>query len=498
MRVMLFFFASIIVIAVFSTKISSRFGVPVLLAFIGIGLLVGGDGLNLYRFDNAEATKSIADILLIFILFVGGFETKRASLKAVAGPALTLSTVGVLVTTLLLGLLIHAVAKYPLAYSFMVAAIISSTDAAAVMMATKARPIRERVSATLEIESAANDPIAIILTLAFVKIVAGQSSTAWALALDLVWELAGGVLVAFILSRVGRFLFDRLESENRGYYYVLIIGVILMTYGLADLVKANGIIAVFFMGYWLGNSEFVFKRGVSNFLEGISAFANLALFLMLGLLALPHNFAGIWQEGLLIAALMIFIVRPFAVLACTWPFKYSGRERLFIMWGGIKGAVPIVLASYPAAYGLDPGGSIFNIIFFAVLLSCLVQGSTMGPLAKLLRLTVPRKPHSPFSVELHSLRKSETDMFELRIAAGSRADGGIIRGLGLPKEVLISSIVRHERMLSPRGSTIIAAEDLLFILAPKGEIEEVSRLLNEPRRDISERKAYEMEIEGRR
>lgn len=495
---MLFFFASILVAAIFSTKITSRFGVPVLLAFLGIGLLVGGDGLHIYTFENAASAKTIADILLIFILFVGGFDTKRSSLKLVAGPALALSTVGVLLTTFLLGILIHAIARYPLAYSFMVAAIISSTDAAAVMMVTKLRPVREKVSATLEIESAANDPIAIILTLAFVKIVAGRSTTPLQLLLELVWELAGGVLVAFVCAKASRFFFDRLESENRGYYYVLIIGVILMAYGLAELVKANGIIAVFFMGYWLGNSEFVCKRGVSNFLEGISAFSNLALFLMLGLLALPHNFAGVWKEGLLISALMIFIVRPVAVMACTMAFKYTMRERLLVMWGGIKGAVPIVLASYPAAYGLDPNGSIFNIIFFAVLLSCLVQGSTMGPLAGLLKLTVPPKPHSPYSVELHSLRKSDSDMFELRVDPGSVSEGKSIRDLGLPNDILISSIVRGEKIVPAKGSTFLLANDLIYVLAPKLSIDELSRALNEPRTQLSEREEREIEIESRR
>jgi potassium/hydrogen antiporter len=495
---MILLFATLIVVAIFSTKITSRFGVPVLVAFLGIGLLVGGDGLGLFRFEDAAATKHIADILLIFILFMGGFGTRRASLRAVAGPAMALATLGILVTAGLLGLLIHWIAGYPLVYSFMVAAIISSTDAAAVMMVTRAKPIRERVSSTLEIESAANDPIAIILTLTFARIAAGESADPWLFGLEIVWQFAGGILVAYACSRATRLLFDRLESENRGYYYVLIVGAILMTYGLADLAKANGIIAVFFMGYWLGNSEFVCKRGVSNFLEGISAFANIALFLMLGLLVLPSNFAGVWKEGLLIAVLMIFLVRPFAVLACTLPFKYSLRERAFVIWGGLKGAVPIVLASYPAAFGLDPKGSIFNIIFFAVLLSCLVQGSTMGPIARLLRLTAPVKPRSPYSVELHSLRKSDTDMFEIRIEAGSVADGRCIRDLGLPIDVLISSIVRRERIVLPKGSTGVAADDLLFVLAPKAEIEEVSRILNEPRKALSEAEALEMEIESRR
>jgi potassium/hydrogen antiporter len=495
---MILFFASIVVVAIFSTKISSRFGVPVLIAFLGIGLLAGGDSLGLYSFEDAATTKSIADILLIFILFVCGFQTKRASLRSVAGPAITLATVGIALTAGFLGLLAHLVAGYPLAYALMIAAIVSSTDAAAVMMATRLRPIRPRVAATLEVESAANDPVAIILTLAFVQIAAGRGTSAWLLGAEIVWELAGGVLVAFAASRAARYLFDRLESENRGYYYVLAVGAILMAYGFADLVKANGIVAVFFMGYWLGNSEFICKRGVSNFLEGISAFANITLFLMLGLLARPSQFASVWRPGLLIAVLLILVVRPAAVLACTLPFKYSMKERLFVAWGGIKGAVPIVLASYPAAYGLDPKGEIFNIIFFAVLLSCLLQGFTIGPLASLLGLTVPPRPGSPYSVELHSLRKSESDMFELRVEAGTEAEGRCIRDLGLPAEVLISSIVRKETIVPPRGGTRLEADDLLFVLAPKAGIEELSKALGRPRRVPSEREVVEEEIESRR
>jgi potassium/hydrogen antiporter len=495
---MIFFFASIIIVAIFSTKISSRFGVPVLIAFLGIGLVVGGDGLDAFRLGDPASTKRIADILLIFILFMGGFGTRRKALKAVAGPALGLSTLGIVITTGLLGLMVCWVAGYPLAYSFMIAAIISSTDAAAVMMVTRENPIRERVSSTLEIESAANDPFAIILTLAFVQVVAGKSTDPWLFGLEILWELAGGVLVAYAGSRATRFFFDKLESENRGYYYVLIIGAILLTYGLADLVKANGIVAVFFLGYWLGNSEFVCKRGVSNFLEGISTFANIALFLMLGLLALPHNFAGVWKEGLLIAVLLIFIVRPVVVLLCTMPFKYTMKERAFVAWGGLKGAVPIVLASYPAAYGLDPRGSIFNIIFFAVLLSCLVQGTTMVPLAKILGLTVPAKPRSPYTVELHSLRKSDTEMFELRILPDTQADGRSIRNLGLPSEVLISSVVRDEKIIMPKGSTVVVADDLLFVLAPSAKIEDVSRILNQPRRMPDEAEIREIELESRR
>jgi potassium/hydrogen antiporter len=480
-RAVILLFAALIVVAVLSTKITSRFGVPVLVAFLGIGLLVGSDVLNLFYFDDALLTRRIADVLLIFIIFEGGFQTRRPALRAVAGPALTLATVGVALTAGLLGLLIHLVTRFDLLFSMMIASIISSTDAAAVLMITRSHPVQERVATTLDVESAANDPMAILLTVAFVEIIAGKTGSVTHFALQLAWQLGGGILAGFTLSLAARFLFERLESDRRGYYHVLVVGMILLTYGLADLVGANGIIAVFFMGYWLGNAEFPGRRSVASFLEGVATFGNVALFLMLGLLAFPSRFAGIWKEGLAIAALVMFAARPLAVLACTLPFRFSWRERLFLAWGGIKGAVPIVLATYPAAFGIDPEGVVFNIIFFAVLLSCLVHGSTIGRLASLLGLTVPPRPPSPFSVEIHGTRNCEMDMFEVHLQNGAIAAGSRIRDLGLPRNTLISSIVRRQRIVLPKGATRLRADDLLFILAPKRTIDDLSASLNEPR-----------------
>ncbi len=474
---MLLLFSLLIVAAVFSTKISARFGIPVLLAFLGMGIIVGSDVLNLIYFDDAALTKRIADILLIFILFDGGFRTTKAQLRSVSGPSLTLATLGVGITALVLGFFIHKILRFDFVVSMMIASIISSTDAAAVFMITKQNPIKERIAATLNVESAANDPMAILLTVGFVQVLAGESGTPLEFAAKLLWQFSGGVLIGFALSHVSRFLFDRLESENRGYYYVLIVGAILLTYGIADLAGANGIIAVFFMGYWLGNSDFVGKRGVSNFLDGISTFGNVALFLMLGLLAFPREFAQIWKEGLLIAALMIFIARPIAVLVSTLPFKYTVLERLFLMWGGIKGAVPIVLATYPAAYGLQSAGAVFNIIFFAVLISCLLQGPTLGALARLWKLTVPKRPSSPYSVELHTVKKSDVDMFEIALSSSSPAAGKKVSELSLGKDALISSMVRDGKILLPKGGTELHGGDILFILAPVKSIDDICREL---------------------
>ncbi len=475
---MLLFFAFLIVLAVYSTKISSKLGVPLLLVFLAIGLIVGSDVLNLFYFSDADLTKKIADILLIFILFEGGFRTTKRQFKQVAAPAITLATLGVVLTALVLGSLIHLLLGYELLYSMMIASIISSTDAAAVFMITKQHPVKERLSTTLNVESAANDPMAILLTLAFVELLTGNYASTAQLIADLLWQFSGGLLLGFVFTHIAKLLFDHLRSENRGNYYVLIVGVILLAYGVADLLKANGIIAVFFMGYWLGNSEFAAKRGVSNFLEGISTFGNVSLFLMLGLLAFPREFVHIWQDGLLVAVFLIFVARPFAVIVSTAPFGYSLKEKAFIAWGGIKGAVPIVLATYPAAFHVDPQGMVFNLIFFAVFLSCLFQGLTLAPLARLLGFTAPKQAASPYTVELHTTRKSDIDMFELHVRPNAHCIGSKISELPLGKDVLISSIIREERILLPKGNTELQENDILFILAHADRIREISENLH--------------------
>jgi cell volume regulation protein A len=258
------------------------------------------------------------------------------------------------------------------------------------------------------------------------------------------------------------------------------VGLILLTYGAADLIAANGIIAVFFMGYWLGNSKFTGKQGASNFLEGITTLSNVALFLMLGLLVFPSNFANVWKEGMIIALLLMFVARPVAVFLSLLPFRYTFKEQSFISWGGIKGAVAIVLATYPYAANLDEKGIIFDIIFSAVLLSCVVQGMSLGKLSRLFHFTAEKPLTSPYTVELHSTKKSDVDMFEIHIGKEARAINKSIANLGLGGEVVISSIIRDETMLIPSGRVVLQEGDILYVLTHSFDIDRVNRTLNDP------------------
>ncbi len=475
---MLLLFALLIIASLFATRISDKIGVPVLVVFLAVGLLVGSDILGLIEFSDAKFTKQVADILLIFILFDGGFRTARSDLQLVAKPAITLATLGVAATAAVLGTCIHWIMDFDWMLSMLIGSIISSTDAAAVFLITKQNPIKRKLAATLNVESAANDPMAILLTLAFIGSLSGDGKSLEEFFTQLAWQFSGGIITGYFASKVARILFNHLHSENRGYFNVLIIGVILLGYGFADLIRANGIIAVFFMGYWLGNSDFVAKRGVSYFLEGISTSCNMALFLMLGLLAFPSNFVSIWKEGLLIAALMIFVARPVAVWLLTLPFRYTAKEKLFLSWGGIKGAVPIVLATYPAAYGLEKGEAVFNIIFFAVLVSCLLQGSSLGKLAKRLKQTTPKSPSSPFSMELLAVKQSDIDMFEYLVYENSYCAEKVIQELRFDPDVVITSITRNGKILLPRGAVKLLPGDILFVLAPLSRHHELREFLS--------------------
>lgn len=476
---MILFISFLIILAMLSTKISDKFGLPLLIGFILIGVLVGSDVLNLFYFDNALLTKRIADILLIFIIFDGGFCIKQDTFKRVAWPSMTLATFGVAVTSVVLGFSIHLLLKFDLTYSMLISSIISSTDAAGVFMITKSNPIKDKLAATLNVESAANDPMAILLTLTFVHIATGAFQTPGLAVAQLIWQFVGGIFVGFLAFKIAVYLFNRLESDNRGNYNVLMLGCILLTYGGADLLQANGIIAVFFAGYWIGNTAFPAKRSVGNFLESISTIFNITLFIMLGLLSFPHRFVHIWKEALIIVGSMMFVARPIAVLLSVIPFQYTRKEKFFLMWGGIKGAVPIVLATYPLANGLDENGFIFDTIFFAVFLSCIIQGTTLAPLARLLKFTDPKKPESLYSVELYSLKASDVDIFDVYIEDYAASIGKKILELNLDKDTLISSIVRDGKIIFPKGDTVIQKHDILYVLAHSAKIKSITAQLNE-------------------
>lgn len=476
---MVLLLAVLLLLATFSTKISDKLGVPGLVIFMGIGMLFGKGGLGLVEFSDPVLAQQIANMCLLFILFQGGFSTKQEVLKDAWVPSSLLATIGVIVTALVVGLGIYFILGIELAYALLIGSIISSTDAAAIFALLKGRVLKGSLRVTLESESASNDPMAIILTVAMIRLIQGQADTVVGMIVNLVGQLIVGVLVGALVAKIGVFLFNKLRLKEQSFYYVLALGVALLSYGLAELLYGNGFLSVFITGIIIGNTDYVFKRGMALFIEGVSTFSHVMLFLILGFLLIPQEAILVWKEGLIVALTLIFVARPIAVFLIVAFHKYDFRDKLFLSWAGIKGAVPVVLATYPLAAGLDMGSYIFNIVFFVVLISTTLQGSTIDWVAKKLGLFVGVRQQPTHSLELISMAEAQVEVIEYEVTSSSRAREEKINKLDLPDQTLVLSITRGNDLITPRGWTRIKEGDILIILVRYDERDLVLACLEE-------------------
>lgn len=472
---MVLFLAILLFLAIYSTKFTTNFGIPGLVIFLSIGMIFGSDGFNIIYFDDPVLAQMATVIFLIIILFEGGFNTKKELLKIAFVPAFTLATFGIIVTALAVGFLVHFILNLDLKYAILIGSIIASTDAAAVFAIFKEKNIQPKSSATLEIESASNDPMAIILTTTMIQFIQGNLPNFGYFALNLLWQIIVGIIIGFLVGKIGVHLFNRSKLDNAGFYYVLVLCICLLSFGLAEEIKANGFMAVYISGYYLGNHRFIYKQGITRFLEGTSTFSQVALFLILGFLVFPTKVLDHWVEGIIITLILIFVARPIAVFLSTMFSKYSLKEKIFLCWGGIKGAVPIVLATYPYVAGIDESNFYFNIVFFVVLISALLQGSTLTWLAEKLDLLTEEKISNPYSLELISTEKSPYELMEYVIKNDSKLINKKLKEAKLPKSVLITAIIRENDLITPRGDTVIKENDTLFILT---KFDEKSNIIN--------------------
>lgn len=470
--------ALILVAVVLTTSLASRFSLPLIVIALGVGIVFGSDVTGLIWFDDVQLANQLANGALIFILFTGGFGTKKENLKLTLVPSMTLATLGVVITGAVTGLLVWQLLGFPLILALLIGAIISSTDAAAVFSILRSRSIQKKVAATTEIESAANDPMAIISTTLLVAIAGqgGHDGPWWTIGVSFLWQLSGGVLFGLAIGWLGVRLFRLLSHIDRGYFYVLLVGVILLSFGLADLAKASGMLAAFFAGFVLGNAKIPFRHGVETFLDALSTIANVGLFVLLGLLVFPKEFSHIWFQGVAVFLILTFAARPLAVWLSTLWGGFRSKERVFLSWSGIRGAVPIVLATYPAAAGIEGGKEIFNIVFFAVALSVLIQGTTIGKLADLLGLSLKAKTKPRQAMELVTFNDSDLELCTLAIddAHIGRVQ---VSDLQLPKGTTITMVNRKEQIIAPRGSTELEPGDVLYVLLRTAEREKVEEAI---------------------
>ncbi|MFA5700870.1 MAG: potassium/proton antiporter [Desulfuromonas sp.] len=454
-----------------------RWSVPVILVALAAGILFGSDVLNLWHFDDIALTNQVANLALVFILFYGGFATRRTDFKAVALRAGGLATWGVVLTTLGTFAVLYGLFDWSFPKAILLAAIISSTDAAAIMSILRRQSLPPKLSSTIEIESAANDPMAILLTLAVIEVVSSGHSDWATTAVLFGWKFATAPVIGWGLTRGALWLINRINPKDRGLYYVFSLGIILLIYGLAEMVHASGMLAVFVAGYVMGNSPFVYKQGVTNFSSALSTVANIGMFALLGLQVFPHQWADLWLEGILLFCALTFVARPFAVWVGTLGMRIPTRDKIFIAWAGLRGSVPIVLATYPAAAGIGIGQDIFNLVFFAVLLSIAVQGSTLGLLARWLNLTVPARPRPLFKLELVTMAKSDFDLIVVNLPGPRGEVGPTIAKLQLPAGSVIILITRKNELVIPKGSTRLQGWDQVTVLVHAKDQETVRSVL---------------------
>ncbi|KMQ51982.1 potassium transporter Trk [Chitinispirillum alkaliphilum] len=471
----MYLIAAIILLSiVLIARIASKWRVPLVVIALATGVIFGSGVTGLIYFDDAVMARQIADFALIFVLFIGGFGTRYERLKTVFASSMTLATVGVALTALLTGVSLVVFLNYGLVMAFLIGCIISSTDAAAVFSILRSRSLNKRLSSLVEIESATNDPMAIVLTTLAVRLIVARMEHPLGMGLTLFWNLIIGIAIGLLVGKLGVFLFHQVKVLDRGYFYIFLVGLIMFSFGLADVAGASGMISAFFAGFFMGNSDIPYKKTISTLLEAISTIANVIIFVILGLLVFPRDLLVVYREGIALFLIITFFSRPLSVLICTTFTKFNYKDRLFISWSGLRGAVPIVLATYPLAAGIPNSRVIFNMVFFAVVLSLLVQGSTITKMADLLKLTVKTKPKPSQVMELATLHKSDLELVEIQI--DEDVYSGLVRvdSLRLPKGTVITMINRKDEIIAPHGSTVIKPSDVLYVLVRSTYIDHVT------------------------
>ncbi len=457
---------TLLILVVLVAALLDRWSVPVIIVALGAGIIFGSDVLQVVDFSDFELASNIANLALVFILFQGGFGTRREDFRAVALPAGGLATWGVILTSLVTFGLLRGVLGWSTEIALLLAVIISSTDAAATFSILRRQPLPPKLGSTVEIESGANDPMAILLTLAAVQAFTTGDAQWYVVVPLFLWKFAGGIVLGWVLARLALWLYNSVGVRDRGHYYVLSIGVILLIYGLTEVAQASGMLAVFVAGFVMGNSTFVYKQGVANFSSALSTVADIMMFVLLGLLVAPRQWSEMWLEGLTLFLVLTFIARPIAVAVGTLGMGLPRNERVFIAWAGLRGAVPIVLATYPMAAGMDVGQQIFDLVFFAVILSVLIQGSTLGPVARWLGLIAPQRPTPLYNLELITMASSDLDLIVVDLPGPEGFKGLQIQQLDLPPGAVITLITRRGHdVVIPKGSTHLQGWDQVTVLA---------------------------------
>lgn len=460
-------------ISIVVSKAGYRFGVPTLLIFLLVGMLFGSDGLGL-QFNNASSAQFIGMLALSIILFTGGLDTRFGDIRPVLAQGIVLSTLGVVFTTLFAGLFIYWISGFgwisitlPLTTSLLLAATMSSTDSASVfnILRSQRMTLKYNLRPMLEFESGSNDPMAYMLTIVLIQIVSAGSMSAGDIATTLLVQFAVGGAAGYLLGKVAVWTINKLSLPNTALYPIVVLCFVFFVFSVADLCRGNGYLAVYVAGIVVGNSKLSFKREIVTFLDGVTWLFQIILFLMLGLLVNPHEMLSIALAGTLIGVFMILVARPLSVMLCLLPFrKMKFTSRLFVSWVGLRGAAPILFATYPIIAEVEGANIIFNVVFFVTILSLIVQGTTLSAMAKALRLAEPQQEAPDhFGVEIPE--ELDTSLNAIDVTADMLVDGAALKDVALPHGSLVMLIRRGDEYIVPNGSVQLVAGDRLLLIS---------------------------------
>ncbi len=458
--------AILIVFGILSSKLSARLGLPVLVLFLMVGMLAGEDGPGGIAFDNAQIAHALGSLALAIILFDGGLQTPLTSIKQVWKPASVLATLGVLVTSAITGIAAAYILDVSLFYGLLIGAIVGSTDAAAVfsLLRNAGIHINPRLKSTLEIESATNDPMAIFLTVGLLEVMVKGLEPGTGLLMLFIQQMGIGSAVGLVGGWLSVRIINRIHLTTSGLYPVMVAALGLLAFGIAANLGGSGFLAIFIAGVVIGNSRFVFQRSTFLFHDGLAWLGQIIMFVFLGLLINPSSLLDVWLEGLLIAAVLILVARPLSVIPVLKIFGFNAREMTLVSWVGLRGSVPIILAIYPLIYGLPGASLIFSVVFFVVLISATIQGSTLPWVARTLGLTEPAPATPAATLEITALGDVDADIVEYRLGTSSRASDRRLSQMALPDGTVVAMITRGNQVIPPRGSTLLHAGDHLFIV----------------------------------
>jgi potassium/hydrogen antiporter len=461
-------FSILLFISIVASKTSNKYGIPALILFLIVGMLAGSDGPGGIIFDDPKIAQFLGIVALTFILFSGGLDTKWESIRPVVRSGLVLSTLGVVITAASVGIFTSYLLNFSILEGLLLGAIVSSTDAAAVfsILRSKSVGLKGRLRPLLEFESGSNDPMAYFLTISIIDLLQHPDASLYMVAGRFVISMILGALCGYGFGKLMTWVVNHIHLEIEGLYPVLILSLIFFTFSFTNLIGGNAFLAVYISAIILGNNNLIHKKSLMKFYDGQAWLMQIVMFLALGLLVFPSRIVPIIPEGIFISLFLIIVARPLAVfISLSFARELNVRKKLFLSWVGLRGAAPIVFATYPLLSGVYYADTIFNLVFFISVISVLLQGTTLPLMARLLHVSVPEKVRRRFPLDIEIKDNFSSELMELDIQPDSKVVGKQVVDLKLPKTALIVLIHRDHKYLTANGETVIEPNDHLLIMA---------------------------------